>query len=412
MNILKVLSAITMAVLIQSASAKASTERQTQTQIEGSFKSALHYLNSGQPEKSIPVFLSILAQNPNLVRVRLELARAYFNAENWSKARQEFFIVLSADLPEPVKKRVMQYIRAIDSRRGFDWDLDIALVSVGNQRRYDDDTVVINTNGVLVPFTYDRDIVRETGIKASGSFNLREPIQALSTDKANVSAFSSLAFSLTDAKGTRYDDALLNLSAGIRASRKVTTYSFAPAIGARYIAGRKYEHKVGAKGVFERLGLMGGSAFGSVSYYDVTNHIDDTYSGSSASALLGFRRSIGGRAIVGVSAQTERKSVSNTSEDALTSQINLFGTFELGYGITAYPTLYYRFKDIKNPSEVLMANPDQAGFGAKLKLEKSDWFVAGGYTPYIEFSYEDTRSDISAFSYTEGRAYVGLTRRY
>ena len=58
----------------------------SQQQIEAQFLTALTALNSGRPEEAIPPLLSLLGQDPSLVRVRLELARAYFEAEQWQHA--------------------------------------------------------------------------------------------------------------------------------------------------------------------------------------------------------------------------------------------------------------------------------------------------------------------------------------
>ena len=52
------------------------------------------------------VFAAILARSPDLVRVRLELARAYFLSRQWGRARREFLSVLAGDIPEPVRGNV------------------------------------------------------------------------------------------------------------------------------------------------------------------------------------------------------------------------------------------------------------------------------------------------------------------
>ncbi|MDA5555777.1 tetratricopeptide repeat protein [Shimia sp. MMG029] len=373
---------------------------------------ALANVDSGQPEKAIPVLLALLAQNPNLVRVRLELARAYFNAKDWSRARQEFFIVLSADLPAPVKERVLAFIRAIDNRRGFDWDLSLAVVKVGNQRRYADDTILVDSGGIQVPFTFDRERSDEFGLRAVGAFNFRKPLASLSTANTAASGFTTLAFDLTEAKTRAYDDALLSLAGGLRFTKQRLTYAVAPEIRTRYVAGAKYEDRVGLTASFESRGLEGRSVFARTTFFDITNARDSSLSGHIATASIGVRQAVGGRAIIGVTGRIERENVPNASQDALTTQITAFGTFEMKYGITAQPSLYYRFKNHKNPSPILPADPNQKTYGLRLRLEKNDWFIAGSYTPFFDISYENTRSDIGAFTYTETRSQIGVNRRF
>ncbi|MBO9408312.1 DUF560 domain-containing protein [Shimia sp. R9_1] len=401
-----------MLALALSGSGANAKPAETQAQIERYFLSALANVEAGQPEKAIPVFLEILAQDPTLVRVRLELARAYFNAEDWQRARQEFFIVLSADLPEPVKDRVLAFIRAIDSRRGFDWDLSLSVVKVGNQRRYASDTVLVDSGGVMLPFVFDRETSDEFGLRAVGALNFRRPIASLSSPKAAVSGFATLGFDLTEAKTNTYDDAIFSLTAGVRTARSQLTYAFAPSISTRYIAGSKYEDRLGLIANFERRGQEGGSVFGRATFFDVSNARNEALSGHITSASLGVRQAIGGRAILGISGRIERENVPSAQEDAVTTQITAFGTFEMKYGLTAQPSLYFRYKDLKNPSPILPASPDEKTYGARLRVEKNDWFIAGSYTPFVEVSYEETRSDIAAFSYTETRSQIGITRRF
>ena len=99
----------------------------TPQQIENAFLQGLQLLEAGQPRKAVFLFRQILARDPNLPRVRLELARAYFMMQSWSESRAEFVSVLSGDIPLAAKKNILRFINAIDARRGFDWSAAIGI---------------------------------------------------------------------------------------------------------------------------------------------------------------------------------------------------------------------------------------------------------------------------------------------
>ncbi len=61
-------------------------------------------------------FLLMLAEDPTLNRVRLELARAYFLLERYEECRQQLQIVLAAKPPDMVVKNINSMLRAVDER--------------------------------------------------------------------------------------------------------------------------------------------------------------------------------------------------------------------------------------------------------------------------------------------------------
>ncbi|WP_367181538.1 tetratricopeptide repeat protein [uncultured Ruegeria sp.] len=140
--------------------------------IETVFLGGLADLEQGNAQSAIGKFSSILAIDPNLVRVRLELGFAYFIARQWDRARNEFFTALSGDLPDPVRSKVLGLIREIDARRGFDWDLSLGLTDVGNQRDYDTDQIVLDFAGLNLPFRLNREKSSEIGMRVTGGRKL------------------------------------------------------------------------------------------------------------------------------------------------------------------------------------------------------------------------------------------------
>ena len=59
---------------------------------------------------AVAAFHGILVERPDLVRVRLELARTFFLMGEDSLARRHFETVLASDIPEPVAANVRRFL--------------------------------------------------------------------------------------------------------------------------------------------------------------------------------------------------------------------------------------------------------------------------------------------------------------
>lgn len=412
--------AVVAAVMVWTCQAQAQAARtQSPTraaaqavEVEVAFDYAMAALQAGQPAHAIPVLQSILAQNPTLIRVRLELARAYFMAEQWARSRDEFFRVLSGDLPDPVRQAVLAFIRQIDARRGVDWDLNVALTTVGNSRAYDSEEIDLLVGGIALPFTYSRPVERLPALQINGSVNFRHQVSGLSTAKRNVVAFTSLGFDLIDAEGNRYDDQTARLKFGLRMLYAKTTASIAPFLKARRVAGKHYEDQMGLEAAFERRSLLGGAGYGGLSFATVDNHIKSGLDGRRWTGLVGFRRSVGGRNIIGTELAFERRETDDRYQGFQSLTWSAYSSMDLRQGWTLRPRVFVRYKDFLSPSPAFVGNPNETSFGAALRVEKSDVFIAGSYTPYVQVDVERGVSDISAFSYRSVGLQIGLERRF
>ena len=68
-------------------------------------------------DNAIISFSTILAANPTLVRVRLELARALFLKEQDTLAQRQFKRVLAGNIPPQVAVNIQQFLNEIRARR-------------------------------------------------------------------------------------------------------------------------------------------------------------------------------------------------------------------------------------------------------------------------------------------------------
>ena len=78
-------------------------------------------------DEAISAFHTMLVHDPNLVRVRLELARAFFLKGEDSLARRHFETVLAGDVPDEVKANINVFLAQIRARRRWSFNLGFAV---------------------------------------------------------------------------------------------------------------------------------------------------------------------------------------------------------------------------------------------------------------------------------------------
>ncbi|SMP25279.1 tetratricopeptide repeat protein [Shimia sagamensis] len=401
---------------VTSDQAEANTPPQSVLEVEQAFDYAMAALDAGRPEIAIPVLQNILAQDPKLIRVRLELARAYFMAKQWARSREEFFRVLSGDLPEPVRKTVLSFIRQIDARRGFDWDLSLGFTTAGGTRTYDSDIVHADTAFGVLPFSITRgEEERVPALQATGAMNFRRELGGNANGTTNTLGFASLGFDLLEAEGRRYDTVQLRAKFGLRLLSEKTTASIGPFATTQWAAGEPYEDRFGLEAAFERRSLMGGSAYGGLSYATVDNRANSAFDGHFLSALAGFRRSVGGRSVVGSELYYERRTADQMwvgRQGYQSLKWSVYSSVDVGSGWTLSPRLYVRHRDVLEQHASWVNNADETGIGGSLRVEKTNTFLPGGYTPYFQIDAERMKSDVEAFNSRVLGFQIGVERRF
>ena len=93
------------------------------------------------PAKAAERFESILAMQPELARVRLELARAYLLAGRDDRARDHFRSSLAHDLPSTVETAVEDFLLRIDARKR--WSVSVSAAMLPDTKRPQRESVLI-----------------------------------------------------------------------------------------------------------------------------------------------------------------------------------------------------------------------------------------------------------------------------
>ena len=119
-------------------------------------------------DEAIATFREMLVADPGLVRVRLELARAFFFKGEDSLARRHFEAVLAGGVPEPVAANIHAFLAEMRARRRWSINAGFALapdsnIGAGSEER----TIYIPVFGQPLPFERDAEELTSSGIGVS-----------------------------------------------------------------------------------------------------------------------------------------------------------------------------------------------------------------------------------------------------
>ncbi len=138
--------------------------------------------------EAVAAFHAMLVRDPNLVRVRLELARVFFLKGEDGLAREHFEQVLAGDVPEGVKENVRRFLAEIRARRRWSFNLGFAAAP---------DTNIGGTSGERIivihglPFERDAQELTRSGIGLSvwGGAEYQVPVSERARIRAGAQAW-------------------------------------------------------------------------------------------------------------------------------------------------------------------------------------------------------------------------------
>ena len=119
-------------------------------------------------DKAISAFHTMLVGRPDLVRVRLELALAFFLKGEDDLARRHFEAVLAADLPAAVTANVKRFLSSMRARRRWHAHMGVAVAPDSNLNTASTArTIWLDTFIGRLPFTRQGDFAPKSGIGLS-----------------------------------------------------------------------------------------------------------------------------------------------------------------------------------------------------------------------------------------------------
>ena len=193
----------------------------------------------GFPLRAARRFEAILAERPELTRVRLELAQVYHALGRDEKARFHFEASLADKLPSSVETAVEGFLNRIDARKRWSLSLSAAVVPESNPvKRTGREQIRIGG----VPFSLNPDARESSGVgylvTTGASFS-----PALADDLRGVFALSSAAKLY---KQPDWNDVSLHGEIGLARLLDRGTVSGGLRLGRRWLAAEPYSREIGS----------------------------------------------------------------------------------------------------------------------------------------------------------------------
>ena len=197
-------------------------------------------------DEAIATLHGMLTDRPELVRVRLELARAFFYKGEDSLSRGHFRRVLAGEVPDSVKANVQRFLVQIRARRRWTMYMGMALLPDSNiGSGTDEEVIYIDFNGVELPFDFTpEEETTASGLGASlwAGGEYQHPL----AERLRLRAGADVA--RREYAGRRFDSTTLSVHAGPRWLVDPRTEASVLASARRHWAGTSIEHdSVGAR---------------------------------------------------------------------------------------------------------------------------------------------------------------------
>ena len=372
-------------------------------EIERHFLLGQVYMLLGKPRKAAEQFEAILATHPDVSRVRLELARAHFAAGRDDEAKHHFELALGGGLPSSIEDTVEGFLGAIDARKRWSAHLSGALLPETNVvRRTDRQTIDISGGR----FELNEDARQASGIGAQVSAGAAfSPTFSIDT-RGHLAVSSAAKFY----KRSEWNDISIIAEGGLTRVFDRGNLSGGIRVGRRWVGSRGFRRSVGPWASFYRRTSP-------KTHIDVRANADyrihddaDSRDGWRVAVNPGVRYTLGNRTTLKASAHFE--AVEARTGHRSSRLIGMTAGFSRAF---------------RNLSVSLSASAQLQGyqgqdplFGRK-RQDKTAWLNGkvlhrglhvAGFSPYIGYSYERSRSNISLYDYQNHSVTVGFGRRF
>ncbi|MDE0712884.1 MAG: surface lipoprotein assembly modifier [Rhodospirillales bacterium] len=232
-------------------------------------------------DEAIAAFHGMLVANPGLVRVRLELAHAFFLKGEDSLARQHFEEVLAGDVPPAVRANVNLFLAEIRARRRWSFNLGFALAPDTNIGATSEERIIYIYG---LPFERDAEDLATSGVGLSAwlSGEYQYPLG----DRRRLRAGADV--SQRDYAGSRFDQTFVSVHGGPR--WLVGTNAEASMLASaqrRWLGGGQFYDAYGAR--LEAARRISGqvTTFARASYHDRSYRTETHLDGPVADIILG-----------------------------------------------------------------------------------------------------------------------------
>jgi len=373
--------------------------------LEAAFQLGQIRLRQGKFRQATIIFHEILNQRPDLARVRLELAQAYFLDKNYEDAAFQFELVKGGDLPPEVLANVDVFLDAI--RRQKNWTIDFSFSPVSdsnlNQASGGREECINTVFGTLC---------RPLPEKASGvGLNANATVDYFWRFHQDWGLKATLGFYGTVYEDNRFDDYSFYAALGPRYLWESGEASLQPTFRKRWVGAKQYSEESGlrldARQTYSRLILRGGAAISAPRYAD--SYVQSVLKGHSWNAYIQPRYILTDRTFVqaGLSFMQENTEVRAYANDNWRYALGAYHAFPYGISLFMEGSLTQtRYQDsqwfVTRDNLIDVAVREDKTWQIYTSLS-SNIFERYNITPVLQYAYTKRDSNIWTREYDRHR---------
>ena len=189
-------------------------------------------------DEAIRRFRSILARQPGAVRVRLELARAFFLDRDYENAFRNFQLARAGELPPGVGETIDRFVSLIRQRKTWSYSLSVSLAPDSN---INNGTSAREVNLFGLPFELSADARERSGVGLAIEGSAEFAPRISETTRFRMGA----AIQRNEYDGTDFDDMTVAVHAGPRIVRDKWDFS---------VTGTAFQRRFGRQRLNEGIG--------------------------------------------------------------------------------------------------------------------------------------------------------------
>ncbi|HEY0525826.1 MAG TPA: surface lipoprotein assembly modifier [Stellaceae bacterium] len=347
----------------------------------------------------------ILVDHPDIVRVRLELARALYEIKDDDAAEYHFRLALAQPgIPEAVIDNVYRYLGAIRKRKKFVFFFDAGIapdtnVNAAPAKR---DVTLFG-----LPFQLNQDAKQKSGVGVvvSGNGDYLAPI------RDDLRFRTGGSFYRAEYAGGKFDDMQVRAHAGPQFLWERSDLSVLGVFAKRWYGNDPYSEGVGGRiegshALTDRLRLEGYVEGLSLTYhsqdflngYTVQGDLYTTYGLSSSSFI---------RLITGAG---KERTVSAPFSDY---QLRVGAGYlqNLPWGITTYVQPLAQWSEYEQAAAAFGGRREDTSVQVQFSVYKRD-IQLFGFSPVFSYTFTHNASNVDIYSFTRHQFRIGLTREF
>lgn len=358
----------------------------------------------GDVEEANELYRQILAASPQLVRVRLQLARNLFLSGRDRAAKYHFNYALTGDLPDAVRQGIKNTLAKIRARERYRLDFGLSLTPNSNLNGGPDLTSV---DLFGLPFELSDEARKVSGFGVTGFVAGSYFLPLGSTTKLRSTASVWRA----DYSNNEFDDTTATIASGPSWSNGSETIWMAVTGSRRWYGGQRFQNSGGVKMRVEK-GLASGSVLiADLEFRGLDFDQRDYDDGNQFSLATSLYRILSGtsRGVYVMRAVRYYAAEPSWSYGQIGLGFGYRKELPRGFSVEIRPDITYRSYD--RPHVTFGKQRQDLVASLSLEWTKRDWRLYG-FAPTTGYQYTEAFSNLEIFSYSRHSVNFGMARSF